>query len=125
IDEACPLAYDVAVRLDGLLALVRIDAGRMCENLARSADVIASEHLMMVLAAELGRQHAHDRVHAAIREARRSGRELADVLMGQSDVAGRFTRAQIVEALDPARYTGNSREIALRAAGLARELACG
>src|SRR3546814_15977860 len=32
IDEACPLAYDVAVRLDELLALVRFDPARMREN---------------------------------------------------------------------------------------------
>ncbi|CAM4280130.1 adenylosuccinate lyase family protein [Bordetella muralis] len=123
IDEACPLAYDVAVRLDDLLALIRFDAVRMRENLARSADVIASEHLMMVLATTLGRQHAHDRVHAAIREARRDGSSLADVLMGQPDIAAHYTREQITAALDPARYTGNSRDIALRAAALARNLA--
>jgi len=125
IDEACPLAYDLAVRLDELLPLVRFDAARMRENLARSADVIASERLMMVLAATLGRQHAHDRVHAAIREARRRGCALADVLAGQPDIAAHHTREQIVDALEPARYTGNSRDIALRAAALARSLAAG
>src|SRR5690606_3852954 len=104
IDEACPLAYDLAVRLDELLPLVRFDAARMRENLARSADVIASERLMMVLAATLGRQHAHDRVHAAIREARRRGCALADVLAGQPDIAAHHTREQIVDALEPARY---------------------
>lgn len=123
IDEACPLAYDVAVKLDGLLALIRFDPARMRENLARSADVIASEHLMMVLATTLGRQHAHDRVHAAIRESRRAGSTLADVLMGQPDVAIHYTREQIVQALDPARYIGNSRDIALRAAAMARSVA--
>lgn len=123
IDEACPLAYDVAVRLDDLLALIRFDATRMLENLARSADVIASEHLMMVLARTLGRQDAHDRVHAAIRQARRQGCSLADVLMKQSDVAAHYTREQIAQALDPAQYTGNSRDIALRSATLARDVA--
>ncbi|MCD0505433.1 lyase family protein [Bordetella petrii] len=123
IDEACPLAYDVATRLDELLALVRFDPARMRENLARSADVIASERLMMVLAATLGRQHAHDRVHAAIREARREGCQLPEVLLRQPDVARHYTLAQIQEALDPARYTGNSRDIALHAAALARDLA--
>lgn len=123
IDEACPLAYDVAVKLDGLLALIRFDAARMRANLARSADVIASEHLMMVLAATLGRQHAHDRVHAAIRESRRTGGTLADVLMAQPDVAAHYTRQQIAQALDPAHYTGNSRDIALQAAAMARSVA--
>lgn len=123
IDEACPLAYDLAVRLEELLGLLRFDPERMRQNLQLSADVIASERLMMVLAEKLGRQHAHDRVHAAIREARRSGRALVDVLQAQADVAAGFSRAQILEALDPSRYTGSSRGIALSAADLARRVA--
>lgn len=123
IDEACPLAYDLSVRLEQLLSLLRFDPERMRQNLALSADVIASEHLMMVLARTLGRQHAHDKVHAAIRDSRLRGLSLPELLAQDPQIQGHYTQAQLSEALDPARYTGRSRQTALQAADLAQSLA--
>ncbi|MEI2415358.1 lyase family protein [Orrella sp. JC864] len=124
IDEACPLAYDLAVRLEQLLSLLRFDPLRMRRNLSLSADVIASEQLMMLLAGRLGRQRAHDKVHAAIRTARQRGVPLPQVLVQDPEIHAHYAQAELAQALDPARYTGNSRETALQAAEMADALAC-
>lgn len=123
IDDACPLAYDLAVRLEQLLNLLRFDPVRMSHNLSLSSDVIASERLMMVLATKIGRQHAHDKVHAAIRESLKQEVPLAELLIEDPQVNEHFLKTDLVDALDPAQYTGNSHEITGRAANLADSLA--
>lgn len=123
IDEACPLAYELSVRLEQLICLVRFNPERMRGNLALSADVIASEHLMMVLADTLGRQQAHDKVHAAIRASRQNGVRLPELLAQDAAISTHHDLQELAEALDPARYTGRSRETALQAADLADRLA--
>ena len=101
IDDACPLAYDLAVRLEQLLNLLRFDPARMGHNLSLSSDVIASERLMMVLATKIGRQHAHDKVHAAIREKLKTRSALSGITDRRPWVNEHFLKTDLVDALDP------------------------
>lgn len=123
IDEACPLAYELATRLDQLLHLLEFKPEQMHKNLSLSANVIASEHLMMVLATRLGRQNAHHKVHAAIRESLQHGVSLPDILYQDPCIQEHYDKQALSEALDPSRYTGNSSSTALAAADLAQTLA--
>jgi 3-carboxy-cis,cis-muconate cycloisomerase len=60
------------------------------------------------LAGYLGRQPAHDLVHAAAQEAFAGDRPLADVLAESSEVAEHLDRDAIGRLLDPAGYLGAS-----------------
>lgn len=78
--EVIEIALAVCVRGEALLANLIVDTDRARSNLELSNGGIYSEHLMMKLAASLGKKEAHDFMYAAARDARASGRSLFDVL---------------------------------------------
>lgn len=122
VDQSAILAYELAGRLADLLRHLRVRPERMRRNLALSADVVASENLMLMLAqGGMGRQAAHDLVHELIACHRQTGIPMMDQLLAHPAVKGRYDAAQLRGALDPARYTGMSAEIALAAADQARQ----
>lgn len=122
VDQSAILAYELAGRLADLLRHLRVRPERMRRNLAMSADVVASENLMLMLAqGGMGRQAAHDLVHELIACHRQAGVPMMDQLLAHPAVKGRYNAAQLRGALDPARYTGMSAEIALAAADQARQ----
>ena len=123
IEEAAPLAFEAAARMEELLACLRPDPERMRANLGLSGELIAAENAMMVLAPRVGRESAHHAVHEAARAAMSSGEPLSDVLWRDEAVRACVTRERLREALDPARYLGQSVPLARRCAALAREAA--
>ena len=123
IEEAAPLAFEAAARMEELLACLRPDPERMRANLGLSGELIAAENAMMVLAPRMGRESAHHAVHEAARAAMSSGEPLSDVLWRDEAVRACVTRERLREALDPARYLGQSVPLARRCAALAREAA--
>jgi 3-carboxy-cis,cis-muconate cycloisomerase len=119
LESACMLGWELAQRLETTLAHIEIRPDAMSANLGRSASVIASENLMMVLAPRIGRTRAHDAVHHAVIEATRDGSGLADILLGQDEIATHIDRDTLERALDPANYLGESATIARQSASLA------
>lgn len=63
-----------------MLRDLRVDVDAMQRNLDADGGANMAEAYMMRLAPELGRERAHDVVYAAVREARASGRSLAEAL---------------------------------------------
>ena len=123
IEEAAPLAYECAVRMEELLACLKPDAARMRRNLALSGELIAAENAMMALAPAMGREAAHHAVHDAAHEAMASGAALSEILLRDAAVRAALPAEKLREALDPARYTGQSAPLARQCAGLARAAA--
>ena len=78
---------------------------------------------MMTLAPKIGRQNAHDLVHAAADIAQRQGASLFDLLMADDTVRANVSESDLRAALDPTNYTGCSAEIARACAALARTTA--
>lgn len=126
METICPLAYELIDAMDEMLGCIEIDAGHMRNNLDLSSSFIAAENAMMVLAPALGRNRAHDLLHHAIAEHPEAGPRLADVLLQDNDIREAVSETELREALDPARYTGHSvemaREMARQAGVAAREL---
>jgi 3-carboxy-cis,cis-muconate cycloisomerase len=107
----------------GLLAGLRVDAGRMRANLDAARGLPLAEHVTAVLAPALGTLAAHDLMADASRQAAASGRELGDVLVETAEFAGPIAAAgvtpgQVRAALEPASYLGSTAEFV--AAALAR-----
>lgn len=123
VDQSSILAYDLARRLDWLLRNLRLKPEHMRRSLEISADVVASENLMLLLAQGMGRQAAHDLVHELIARHKQTGASVLELLLQHPGVAGRHDAAQLRRALDPAHYTGLSAEIAMAATDQARQAA--
>jgi len=122
LESACMLGWELAQRLESTLARIEIRPQAMSDNLALSANVIASENLMMVLAPKIGRTRAHDVVHHSVADAAATKRPLADLLLDLPEIADQISREALERALDPANYLGESARIARQSAVLAAEL---
>lgn len=123
IDQTCPLAYDLACLMDDLLAAIRLRPEAMRRNLDATGEMMASENAMMLLAPVIGRTAAHDLVHHAVAEAAATGGDIAGRIAAAPELAGRMERGTIARALDPARYTGLSTDLARSMIAPARSLA--
>jgi 3-carboxy-cis,cis-muconate cycloisomerase len=106
IPDAFILSAGALAQARFMLEGLTVDAARMRHNLDLTGGLIVAEAVMMGLAPSIGRQHAHEVVYAACREALESGRNLADVLIGKADVAAHLSEAQIRSLTDPANYLG-------------------
>jgi 3-carboxy-cis,cis-muconate cycloisomerase len=85
-----------------------VDEARMAKNLDISKGLIVAEAVMMGLAPQLGRQHAHDVVYDACRRANEEGISLADALAADPQVTAQIDRATIEGLTSPGNYLGLS-----------------
>jgi 3-carboxy-cis,cis-muconate cycloisomerase len=94
--------------LDGLV----VHEGRMRENLNLTQGLIVAEAVMMHAAPRLGRQHAHDVVYNACRNAIEGSGKLADILKADTEIAEALGGPdEIDRACDPVNYLGLSGEM--------------
>ena len=100
----------MAAALQGLV----VDAARMRENLELTRGLIASEAVMMALAAHVGRSDAIRLVEDAARRARAGGCTLGDSLAADAAVTRHMTRAEIDRHLSPEHYVGAGRAMVER-----------
>ncbi|SFJ29718.1 3-carboxy-cis,cis-muconate cycloisomerase [Bosea sp. OK403] len=93
---------------------------RMRGNLDITGGLIVAEAVMMAAAPKLGRQHAHDVVYDACRQAIEGGGRLADILAGRPEVVAALgSREAIERCCDPANYLGLAGEMVDRVLGQA------
>jgi 3-carboxy-cis,cis-muconate cycloisomerase len=103
-----------------LSGLVVFETG-MLENLHHHGGVVISEAVMMAVAEELGRQTAHDAVHAAAMTAMDGEATFTDALLENDRIAAAFSHDRLEELTDPERYTGLSATLARRALDRSRD----
>ncbi len=120
LEHGVTLVGDQLLRLALVLEGLEVDEDRMRENLAITEGLISSEAVMMELAPEVGRQVAHDLVYAAAQAASASGTPFARVLRADPRLDGMLTDEQLDRLLDPTRHVGQSPEVALDLARIAR-----
>ena len=87
---------------------LRVDVGRMTENLDRLGGLLLSEPVMLHLGQVLGRNAAHDLVYEAAMAAFEGKGRFRDLLLADPRVARALTAADLDALLDPAAYTGLS-----------------
>jgi len=85
-----------------------VDETQMAKNLDLSRGLIVAEAVMMGLAPQIGRQHAHDVVYDACRAVNQGGGSLAEALMADPEISGRIDDATIVRLTDPRNYLGQA-----------------
>jgi len=97
-----------------------VDEGQMAKNLEISRGLIVAEAVMMGLAPQIGRQHAHDVVYDACRTANERRMTLADALSADPQVAQRIDRATIERLTSPGNYLGLAPQMVDRVLASAR-----
>lgn len=114
VPEAFLLVATSLSQAESLFAGLVVHPDRMRRNLDLTGGLIVAERVMMELAPELGRQHAHEVVYDACRAAIESGTTLADQLLADDDLRGRLGEEAIRALTDPAGYLGCAREMTRR-----------
>jgi 3-carboxy-cis,cis-muconate cycloisomerase len=90
--------------LSGLI----VDQAAMKRNLDSTRGLIVAEAVMMGLAPVLGRQHAHDEVYAACRDAFTRSEALLDALLRRPAIASALPRDQLAALCEPSNYLGTA-----------------
>jgi adenylosuccinate lyase len=108
VPQAFILASGALHHATAIASGLRVDAGRMRENLKNAGGFINAEAVMMALAARIGRPAAHDLVSAITRQAAQAGTPLAEALASDATVAGHLDRAAIDALLEPQAWLGEA-----------------
>jgi 3-carboxy-cis,cis-muconate cycloisomerase len=101
-----------------MLAGLVVHELRMRENLGLTHGLIVAEAVMMAVAPKLGRQHAHDVVYDACREAIEGNGHLADILADMPEIVEALGSVDAIRRhCDPANYLGLSGQMVDRVLG--------
>jgi adenylosuccinate lyase len=123
-----PLVADVshyalaAARItDEVLSELAVRPDAMEQNALRTADLLATESLMLALADKLGKQSAYDLVYGICQAATSAGRRVRDELANAQPVRDHLTAQELDEIFDPARHVGAAHSLAERILDQAEE----
>ncbi|WP_434446833.1 3-carboxy-cis,cis-muconate cycloisomerase [Lentzea sp. E54] len=108
IPEAFLLLSSSLAQASQLMAGLRVDKARMRANLDLTSGLIMAEAVMMALAPDLGRQHAHELVYAACGRVIDTGTDLATELRANPVVVTTLGIDRIDELCDPATCLGSA-----------------
>ncbi|MGH8031802.1 MAG: class-II fumarase/aspartase family protein [Luteimonas sp.] len=108
LPDAATMAISVTEALRDVLAGLWVDPAAMQRNLDLSAGLIVGEAVMMKLAPQLGRQTAHEVVHAAATRSRQTGTPFRQELLADPVARGLHGAIDWDALLDPRAYTGLS-----------------
>ncbi|MFL9926369.1 adenylosuccinate lyase family protein [Herbaspirillum lusitanum] len=116
LPESFLLASSSLFQAHFMLSGLSVDAPRMRRNLDLTGGLIVAEAVMMGLAPAIGRQHAHDVVYEACKEAIENSETLLAVLSRNADIVAKLGLEKLARLTDPANYLG-------AAAAMARQVA--
>ena len=110
VPELCVMCQGALELTSRVLAGLQVNEARMRQNLDLTGGLLLAERVMFALAPQLGRQEAHDVVHACAMAAHEQGRSFGDLLAADPRVAPHLSPEQISRLLDPTGYTGLAAE---------------
>jgi 3-carboxy-cis,cis-muconate cycloisomerase len=113
--EALALTGGAAAAAREVVQGIEFDPARMRANLDATGGLLMAEHVMLTLAAHVGRPAAMDAVKAASARAADGGGRLRDELLASGDVTAHLSADAIDAALDPAGYLGSAEAFVDRA----------
>ncbi|AZO81753.1 MULTISPECIES: adenylosuccinate lyase family protein [unclassified Bosea (in: a-proteobacteria)] len=118
LPESFLLTASALTNANFMLGGLVVHEKRMRANLDLTGGLIVAEAVMMAAAPKLGRQHAHDVVYGACRQAIEEGGRLADILAGMPEVVAALgSREAIERCCNPANYLGLAGEMVDRVLG--------
>ncbi len=87
---------------------LRVDAGRMRQNMELTRGLVMAEPVSLALAAGLGRARAHEIVESACDTAIDSGQHLLQVLQADARIAPLLDAERLAALFDPLSYAGEA-----------------
>ncbi len=109
LPHACVLLDEMLARTTEVFRNLRVYPDRMRANLEATKGQVMSESVMMALVGKgLGRQEAHRLVRGDSQKARAKNVHLKDILAKDRTVAKLLTPKELVDAMNPERYLGQS-----------------
>lgn len=106
VPEACVMTDGAVNWTAKVLRGLAVKPERMRANLDALGGLMLSERVMLALGKKIGRQSAHDLVHACARTSVEEVQAFREVLAADARVAKHLPAAQIDALLDPGSYTG-------------------
>jgi adenylosuccinate lyase len=98
-----------------LLGSLRVDPGRMAENIASDGGLVMAERVALELSASTGRAPARDLVRRCSEQSAERHIAFADVVRDDPEVRRHLSEKQIAAALEPSRSLGSIEELIQRA----------
>lgn len=106
------LLDEMLIKTNRIWTGLEIHRDRMLKNIESARGLIMAEPVMMKLVEKgMGRQDAHEIVREASMKAEENGTDLKKELMARSDVKKFMTAKELSAVMDPANYTGGSKDI--------------
>ena len=120
LDEACLLTLQTLEVAKKTIKCIEPNYSRIQENLNASREVMASEQLMMILAAKLGRSKAHHIIRNFNELARKNNTGLQEIIQRDQNTLEIISNAKIAEVFSDKVNTGQCSTIALEASAAAK-----
>ncbi len=120
LDEACLLTLQTLEVAKKTIKCIEPNYSRIQENLNASREIMASEQLMMILAAKLGRSKAHHIVKNFNDLARKTNTSLQEIIQRDQNTLDIISNAKIAEVFSDKVNTGQCSTIALEASAAAK-----
>lgn len=114
LEEAMELTTEVLIRAEELTRTLCVNKERMLSNVNINRGLDNSEHVMMCVAAKLGKDKAHELMYDKAMKVEREGKDYYTVLQEDPTLRSMFTDEELKEMIDPASYTGLCGTIAVR-----------
>lgn len=114
---------EMFVKMDKVFSGLEIHADRMLKNIESARGLIMAEPVMMKLTEKgMGRQDAHEIVREASMRAVEENIDLEKALLDRKEVTDLLSAAELNSVMDPANYTGASKEITDKMVSAAEEV---
>ena len=106
------LLDDMIFKMDDVFTNLSVNKGRMMKNIESAKGLIMAEPVMMKMTEKgIGRQDAHEIIREASMIAVEKDMQLLDVLLKDKTVMKAMSEKELRDAMNPANYTGGSKQI--------------
>ena len=110
LPEVFRLTAGALHQMAAIVPHLEVDAARMRRNLGATQGLIFAEAVTMAMAAHIGKADARTLLEEAIRETRKSGKNLREVLSQNPTVTDHQTAAELDRLFAPENYLGVAEE---------------
>ena len=112
LPHAFVLLDEMFYKMNEVFEGLTVNKDRMLKNIEMSRGLVMAEAVMMKMTEKgIGRQDAHEIVRSSSMIAEDEDRQLLDVLLERKDLVKLMSEKEIRDAMNPANYTGGSKEI--------------
>ncbi len=109
IPEACILVDHMLLSMNKVVATLYVDEQRMLRNVELTQGRAMSEAVMIALTKKgVNRQEAHEILRKLATKSKTEKRHFREILLEDEVIAGRLSKKEVDEALDPKSYLGTA-----------------